>query len=142
MDMFFICKDALEDSVIGNLGMAMEAKKEGYDVGVLFTEEALAAFGGGSFRWSPLFENRDTVIKISRNATGMRIQVASEKDDRWTDISRLLKAANEAGVKLMACPIWSQILDLNGKIPPEITATDATTLFKEMINAKKIIGGV
>lgn len=141
MDMILICRDAVEDSVIGNVAMTMAAKKEGQDVGIIFTEEALAALAGESFGWSPLFQNRDARIKISRNATAMGIEVADAKDNRWTDLSRLLKAAKEAGVRLMACPIWSQILDVDGKLPPEITAIDSATMLKELKEAKIIIGG-
>jgi len=141
MDMILICRDAVEDSVIGNVAMTMAAKKEGQDVGIIFTEEALAALAGESFGWSPLFQNRDARIKISRNATAMGIEVADAKDNRWTDLSRLLKAAKEAGVRLMACPLWSQILDVDGKLPPEITAIDSATMLKELKEAKIIIGG-
>jgi peroxiredoxin family protein len=141
MDMILICRDAVEDSVIGNVAMTMAAKKEGQDVGIIFTEEALAALAGESFGWSPLFQNRDARIKISRNATAMGIEVADARDNRWTDLSRLLKAAKEAGVRLMACPLWSQILDVDGKLPPEITAIDSATMLKELKEAKIIIGG-
>ncbi len=141
MDMILICRDAVEDSFIGNVAMPMAAKKEGQDVGIIFTEEALAALAGESFGWSPLFQNRDARIKISRNATAMGIEVADARDNRWTDLSRLLKAAKEAGVRLMACPLWSQILEVDGKLPPEITAIDSATMLKELKEAKIIIGG-
>jgi len=141
MDMILICRDALENSVIGNVAMTMAAKKEGQDVGIIFTEEALAALAGESFGWSPLFQNRDARIKISRNATAMGVEVADARDNRWTDLSRLLKAAKEAGVRLMACPLWSQILAVDSKLPPEITAIDSATMLKELKQAKIIIGG-
>jgi len=136
-----ICRDALENSVISNIAMAMEAKKNGSNAGVVFTQEALVALAGGSFRWSPLMENRGTKMMVSKNATAMGIQIASEKDKRWTDIYRLLKSAKEAGISLMACPLWSQLLQVEGKLPPEISAVDSQTLFKEMNQAKTIIGG-
>ena len=141
MDIMLICRDALENSVISNIAMAMEAKKNGSNAGVVFTQEALVALAGGSFRWSPLMENRDTKIKVSKNATAMGIQIASEKDKRWTDIYRLLRSAKEAGISLMACPLWSQLLQVEGKLPPEISTVDSQTLFKEMNQAKTIIGG-
>lgn len=141
MDMILICRDALENSVVGNVAMAMEAKKAGQDVGIVFTEEALAALAGESFGWSPLFQNRDARIKISRNATAMGVEVADVKDNRWTDISRLLTSASGAGVKLMACPIWSQILAVDGNLPPQLAAIDSAALFKELKEAKIIIGG-
>lgn len=141
MDIILICRDALENSVVANVAMALEAKKAGQDAGILFTEEALAALVGQSFSWSPLFQNRDARIKISRNATAMGVEIANDKDNRWTDISRLLTSAGEAGIKLMACPIWSQILAVDGNLPPQLHSIDSTTLLKEFEQAKIVIGG-
>jgi len=139
--MILICRDAVENSVVANVAMALEAKKAGQDVGILFTEEALAALAGQSFGWSPLFQNRDARIKISRNATAMGVEIANEKDNRWTDISRLLTSASKAGIKLIACPIWSKILAVDGNLPPQITAISSADLLKELKKAKIIIGG-
>ncbi len=66
MDLLLICRDALENSVIANLLVALEARKTGQEVGVLFTEEALAGLGGGAFSWSPLLANRDTRTTVAR----------------------------------------------------------------------------
>jgi len=141
MDMILICRDALENSLVGNVAMALEAKKAGQDVGILFTEEALAALAGESFGWSPLFQSRDARIKISRNATAMGVEVADVKDNRWTDLSRLLTSASGAGVRLIACPIWSQILAVDGKLPAQLTSLDSATMLKELEEARIIIGG-
>ena len=141
MDMILICRNAVEDSVIGNVAMAMEAKKAGQDVGILFTEEALAALAGESFGWSPLFQNRDARIKISRGAAAMGIEAADAKDNRWTDLSRLLTQASGAGIKLMACPIWSKILAVDGKLPPQVASMDSAAMLKELKEAKITIGG-
>lgn len=141
MDTILICRDALENSVVGNVAMALEAKKAGHDVGILFTEEALAALAGEAFGWSPLFQSRDARIKISRNATAMGVEIADVKDNRWTDVSRLLTSASGAGIKLMACPIWSQILAVDGKLPPQLTSIDSAALLKELEEVKIIIGG-
>lgn len=142
MDTILICRDALENSVIGNVAIAIEEKKAGHDVGILFTQEALAALAGESFNWSPLFKGRDARIKISLNASAMGLEVASVQDKRWTDLLRLLKAAKEAGISLLACPIWSQILGVDGQLPAEITAIDKATLLKELSESKTIIGGL
>lgn len=141
MDLLLICRDALESSVIGNIAVAMEAKKAGQEVAVLFTQEALAAMAGQSLRWPPLLESRDARAKVSKNATAMGIEVANQKDSRWTDISRLLKSANDANIGLLACPIWAKILDVDGKLPPEIKIVDGDAMMKAMHEAKTIIGG-
>ncbi len=141
MDIILICRDALENSVLGNIGLAIEAKKGGSDAGVLFTQEALAALAGKAFRWSPLLEDRGTRIGIIKSAMAMDLPIASERDKRWSDIFRLIKSAKEAGISLMACPLWTKLLQLDGELPPEISAIDSQTLFKEMKEAKIIIGG-
>ena len=141
MDTILICRDALEDSVLSNIGMAMEVKKNGSEAAVVFTGEALAALAGGPFRWSPLLENRATKIKVTKNAGAMGIAMASEKDKRWTDISRLLKTAKDAGIPLIACPFWANLLQVGDKLPPEISTMDSEALLKEMNEAKTIIGG-
>ena len=141
MDILLICRDALEDSLLSNISIAIEAKKNGSEAGVLFTQEALTALAGQSFRWSPLLANRDSKIKVSKNATAMGIQIASERDKRWTDIYRLINSAKEAGISLMACPLWSKLMDVEAKIPSEITIIDYSTFFKEIKEAKTIIGG-
>ena len=141
MDMILICRDAVEDSVIGNVAVATEAKKAGQDVGILFTQEALAALAGEAFGWSPLFRNRDARIKISANATVMGLEIADVKEKRSTDLFRLLKSVNEVGIKLMACPIWSRLLNVDGKLPQEIKSMDTSIMLKMLHEAKIVIGG-
>ena len=141
MDIIFVCRDALENSVIANIGLALEAKKAGLDAGVLFTEEALYALAGGeSFRWSPLFQGREARVRISKNATAMGLEVANRKDSRWTDLFRLLDLAKGKGVQLVACPLWVQILDLTGKIPSPLVSMEGEALLRE-IKGAKVIGG-
>ena len=142
MDIILICRDALENSILGNIAVAMEAKKNGSDVGILFTQESLVALAGeGPFRWSTLLENRPVKMKVSKAAAAMGLQLASEKDKRWTDIFRLLKSAKEAGISLMACPAWTNFLQLEGKYPPEISSIDSQAMLKELSEAKTIMGG-
>jgi peroxiredoxin family protein len=140
MDLLFICREATEDSVIGNVGMAMQAKASGRESAVLFTEEALAALAGQAFHWSPLFASRPARITISRNATALGLPVAAERDDRWTDLRRLLEAAREAGVRLLACPLWSQILSVDGRLPDTIERP-ATDEVLAAIESAKVVGG-
>jgi peroxiredoxin family protein len=140
MDLIFVCRDALMNSAIANIGLALEAKKAGMDAGVLFTEEALYAVAGESFRWSPLFQGRDIRAKISKNATATGIEVGNQKDSRWTDLSRLLDLARGKGVQLLACPLWVQILDLKERIPSQLVLMEKEVFFKELKGAK-VIGG-
>ncbi|MDY6908002.1 MAG: hypothetical protein SV910_07225 [Chloroflexota bacterium] len=141
MDIILICRQAEEDSVIGNVALALEARRAGADVGIIFTEEALAALAGESFNWSPLFRNRDARIKISRNSTAMGVEVSDFKDNRWTDLHRLLAQASGAGVRLIACPIWSKILAVDGRLPAIITSMESAAMLTELKEAKTVIGG-
>lgn len=141
MDIILICRDALENSVLGNIAIAMEAKKNGSDVGILFTQETLKALAGDVFRWSPLLENRTSKMTVAKTAAAMGMQIQSEKDKRWTDIYRLIKSAKNAGVKMIACPLWTNLLQVEGKLPPELDKVDSQSLLKELSEAKTIIGG-
>jgi len=139
MDLLFICRDALENSLIANVGMALEAKRRGKETGVLFTEEALAALMGRGFSWSRLFLDRPSRIAISRGATAAGLPIASERDDRWTEPARLLAHAHESGVRLLACPVWSQILANDGELPEGIEQVDVDALMR-LLDSAKVIG--
>lgn len=138
MDLLFICRDAIENSVIANVAMALEAKRRGKDAAVLFTEEALAGLSGRSFTWSRLFLDRPSRITISRGAAELGLPIASERDDRWTDLLRLLSHAQQAGVRLLACPIWSQILHVDGNLPDAIERVDTDEMMAALDTAKVI----
>jgi peroxiredoxin family protein len=139
-DLVLICRSATEDSLIGNVGLAMEARGAGRSVAVVFTEEALAALGGESFGWSPLLQNRDARMTISRNAKAAGLPVSSERDERWTDLPRLMSAAREAGVRLVACPIWTQLLGLDGRLP-QLESMPKADYLAMLTEAGRVLGG-
>lgn len=143
MDTILICRDALINSLIGCIGKAIANKKAGYDVGIIFTNEALAALGGmGVFGWSPLFKDRLIKSKITKKATSMGIEIADGKDSRWTNIPRALQAVKAAGINLYACPLWTEILGVGKSLPSEVTIIESDDLLKKMQDAKMIIGGL
>lgn len=139
MDLLFICRDGLENSVIGNVVMAMETKKAGGQAAVFFTQEALAGLCGSSFDWSPGLRDRDTRMKVSRTAKKMGIPLASAKDDRWTDVRQLVRAAAEAGVDLYACPLWASLLGLK-HVPSGVKEISLPEALKMLQQAKTVIG--
>ena len=141
MDLLLICRDALGNSVIANLALALDARRRGRRAAVVFTEEALAALAGESFGWSPLFRSRPARITISRGATALGVPVSAERDDRWTDFPRLLAAAQEAGVELIGCPIWSQILGVHGRLPAEVSILESTEALERLMDERRVIGG-
>ncbi len=140
MDWVFICRDGLENSVIGNVAMAVEAAKAGSAASVLFTEEALAALCGGSLDWSRALRDRDSRISVSRVATKMGFALASTKDDRWTDIWQFLRAAAQKGVKLYACALWAPFLGLSA-FPDPIKPITMGDMLAMLRGAGKVIGG-
>ena len=142
MELMFISRDAREDSLLGTVMMAMEARKAGADVGILFTGEAIAALSGRSFNWSPLLEDRESRMGISRTAKELGYPLASPRDrrGRWTKPLQLLPAASEAGVRLLACPLWSKLLDAGEKLPEELEQIEVESLVRELRQAQKVIG--
>ena len=141
MDMLLICKDALENSLVTNLTLAMEARKQGMEVGILFTEDALVALGGQSWDWSPLLRDWNPRVLVARNAAKLNLPLATARGRHETDVGQLLKAAKEAGVSLLACPIWASLLELEGKLAPEITQMDFAATLKALREAKTVVGG-
>lgn len=139
MDVLFICRDALENSMVSNLAVAMEMKKGGSDVGVLFTQEALAVLTGQTADWSPLLRGRDIRTTIAKAATRLGIPWAAP-DPRWTRPGLVLSAAKQAGVSLLACPLWTELLEARGKLPPEIGLVDLPAALKAIREARVVIG--
>ena len=139
MDLILVCRDALMDSVITNVGIALEERKKGREVALLFTGEALHALTRESFRWSPLFQDRSTRARILKNATAMGIEAGDRKDSRWADLSRLLELAAEKGVKLLACPLWTDILEAKDNLPRQLNRIDREAFFKALREAQ-IVG--
>ena len=140
IDVLLICRDALENSVIANLVMAMEVQKVGREASVLFTEEALAGLGGGAFAWSPLLADRDTRMTVAKKAKEKGIPVISSLDSRETDLKPLLRAAKAAGVGLFACPVWTDLQSLQGKLPAEVQEIDLPRALTFLSEAKRVIG--
>ncbi len=142
MELLFVCRDAREDALLGTVVMAMEAKKAGAEAGILFTGEAIAALSGKSFNWSPLLVDWDTRIGVSRTAKDMGYPLARPRDarSRWTKPLQLLPAAKDAGVRLLACPLWSKLLNAEEKLPAELERPDMASLLRELRQAHKVIG--
>ncbi len=140
MDVVLICRDALENAVIANVAVALDVRRRGGAAAILFTGEALAALAGQSFGWSPLFRSREARIAISRGATRLGVPIAAERDDRWTDLPRMLDAARRAGVELIACPIWSEILGVGDALPEGVTRVPDLAALEAIMDGRRVIG--
>lgn len=81
---------------------------------MVFTGEALAALDSGAFSWSPNFKTRDARSAIIRNAEKHGLPLADKtRDPRWSDVRALTATmATEPGVRLLACPFWSNLLGM------------------------------
>ncbi len=141
MDILLICRDALASSLIGNLLVAMEAKKAGTQVGVLFTGEALAAVVGGTFSWPRELQGQELRFKMTDIAAGMGLPTTGGRGDgRQIDVRKVVGKAKEAGVPMFGCPVWVGLLGLKGKLPDGINEIDVPTALKTLKEAKEVIG--
>ncbi len=141
MDILFICRDALGSSIVTNLALAIEAKESGSDVGVLFTEEALAAVSGGVFRWPPELTGQEMRYKMADNSAGAGLSTKGGRGDgRQIDVLASVTKAKEGGITMFACPTWVTLLGLSGKLPEGISEVSLADELKMVKEAKTIIG--
>jgi len=142
MDLVLICRDALASSLLGNVLVAIEARKAGSEVAVLFTQEALAALAGGVFLWPPALQGQQIRLAMVSNAQAMEIPVMLRGEGRQIDALAMVEKAKQAGVPMYACPTWSRLLNVKGKLPPGIAEIDTATALKTLAEAKRVIGSL
>ena len=104
VETLLICKDGTINSYLSTLVIAMNTKKKGGDVVVVFMQEALAALIDKNYRFSPGLESYKNDIK--NNAAMMGVP---------SDPFELIKEAKKLGVPLYACEAWRKLL--GGKPP-------------------------
>ncbi|RLG38379.1 MAG: hypothetical protein DRN91_02835 [Candidatus Alkanophagales archaeon] len=126
-DIVVICRDGMVNSYISSLIAAIETKKAGGDVAVIFTQEALVALAERKFRLAPLLEGYKS--KIEENAKKLGLAA---------DPVALVKAAKDAGVRLIACPAWVGLTEI--KVPAELETPDVAEVLRIIGEAKKVIG--
>lgn len=142
MSTVLICRDGLEDAVLGNIALARAMGRRGEEVILVFTGEALAALDKGTFRWSPNFQTRDArgAIIVAAEACGLPL-AHRELDARWSDVRSLVRStADEANVRLVACPLWGRFLDLDEELD-YLDRIDEDQLVDMMRNADTVVGG-
>jgi peroxiredoxin family protein len=129
VDLVIICRDGLVNSYISSLVAAMESKKAGTDVAVVFTQEALYALAEKKFRFSESLEEISKKIEENAKKVGLSANPLE-----------LVKAAKDAGVKLLACPAWSDLLEVRDKLPEELEIPELSELLGIIGGAKQVIG--
>ena len=140
MDILLICRDALASSLLGNLLMAVEAHKAGKKIAVMFTEEALAALSTGAFLWPQALQAQPIRLAMANNASDLDIPIMLRGEGRQVNALGMVEKARQAGVPMYACPTWSQLLDVKGKLPEGIDEMDLPTALKTLGEAKQVIG--
>lgn len=143
MDLLLICRDGLANSLTSVLLMAMEAKKAGVDVGVIFMQEALRCVAGeGVLRWSPGLTSQELRLKFADVAIASNLPITGGKGEgRELDALALVGQAKEAGVPMFACPLWAGLLGLD-KLPEGITVIESSALLKMLQETKQVIGAI
>jgi hypothetical protein len=114
MTAVLICRDALEDAVLGNLALARAMARRGDEAVMVFAGEALAALDTGTFTWSPNFKTREARSAIIAGAEACGFPLAhKDLDARWSDVRALVRSMTaEQNIRLVACPLWSRLLGL------------------------------
>ena len=125
-----LCKEGTINSYLSALVIAMNKKKKGEDVHVVFMQEGLAALVDKKFRFIPGLE--PYAKDIEKNAAMMGIP---------SDPFELIKEANKVGVSLYACQAWMKLL--GGKppkfpIPDGLQKLELAELIKSLDEAKKV----
>lgn len=140
MDLLLILRDALASSLVGGLLMALNARAEGRAVGVLFTQEALAAAAGGCFEWPRELSGQEMRLTMADRGGAMGVPLLGRGDGRQLDAKGLMSKAHDAGIALYACPIWTSLLGLDGKIPEPVQSLDNASLSSLLQDAKRVVG--
>lgn len=141
MSNVLICRDAVEDSVLGNLALARAFSRSGEGVSVVFTGEALHALDRGTFAWSANFKSRDAQASVIGAAEEMGLAISHpDLDSRWSDIRTFVESMqSDKGIRLIACPLWSEILKIDP--PAYLERIDESELVDLLRNADTVIGG-
>jgi hypothetical protein len=142
MDMLLIVRDALASSLAGNLLLALDARGRGREVGVLVTQEALAAVARGSFEWPRELSGQEVRLALADRGAALGVPVMGRGEGRQLDVKGLIARARDAGVALYACPVWASLLGLDGTLPAGLRALDAGALADLIRDAKRVVGAL
>lgn len=140
MDLLVILRDALGSSAVGGLLTAMAAKQAGRDVGVLITQEALAALSSGTFGWPRELAGQEMRWRLADQGATLGLPLTGRGEGRQVDVKALVGKAREAGVTIYACPIWTTLLDLQGKLPAGLDPLEPAGAVALIEKSKRVVG--
>ena len=138
MDLVFVCRESVGDSFLTNLLLAMEAKKEGKDVALLFTGEAIRILEDGVFRWSSELASQELRLKIVNNAAALGLPIRGYGVGRQIEVRQIIANAKDAGVHLFACSPWVELFGLDGKLPDGVSKMNMSETLKILGDSKVI----
>lgn len=139
-DVLLILRDAIASSVVGTVQAAMEARRAGKEAAVLITQEALAAVVRGSFAWPRDLSGQEMRLGIASRAATLGLPIMGRGEGRQIDARAMIPLALEAGVRLFACPLWTELLGLEKDLPPGVELLEATQAQELIANARTVIG--
>lgn len=142
MNRVVICREALEDSVLGSLALARAFVRSGGEASVVFTGEALRALDTGTFEWSRNFKTREAQASVIATAEEAGLALAHpELDGRWSDVRTFVQSMkSEPGIRLIACPLWVALLNLDPCLDYLEQISDGA-LVELLDTADTVIGG-
>lgn len=125
-----LCKEGTINSYLSALVIAINTKKKGKDVIIVFMQEGLVALIDKKFRFTPGLE--PYAKDIEKNAAMMGVP---------SEPFELIKEAKNAGVSLFACQAWMKLL--GGKppkfpVPEGLQKLELSELIDLLDKAKKV----
>jgi peroxiredoxin family protein len=142
MDLLVILRDALGSSLAGGLLTAIQARKAGSEVGVLVTQEALAALARGSFGWPRELSGQANRLGLADRGAAAGIPLLGRGEGRQLDPRGLVQQAREAGVVLYACPIWASLLSLEDELPQGLAPVVDGDVARLILGASRVVGAL
>lgn len=130
-EIVMLCKDGTVNSYLSTLVVAMNMKKKGDDVAVVFMQEGLASLIKKEFTFSEGLKVHSDDIKSNAEMMGVP-----------ADPLDLIKKVKASGVFLYACQAWMKLLGGKPpkyKIPDGLEKLELTDLIELLQKAKKVI---
>ena len=142
MDLFFILRDADGSSAISTLVAARDAKNAGHEIAVLVTQGALSALATGSFEWPRALSGPPMRMALAVAGKGLNLPILGKGAAKALDPKALVAEVSAEGVTLLACPLWSTLLGIEGSLPAGLEATSAEAVTKFLANAGQVVGSL
>jgi peroxiredoxin family protein len=140
MDLLLIVRDALASSLIGSLLTALGAREAGRSVAVLLTQEALAAIARGTFEWPRELSGQEMRLGLADRGAAAGVPLLGRGEGRQLDARGFVGTASAAGVTVYACPIWTALLGLDGKLPDGIQRLEPAAFTALIGDAQQVVG--